>query len=237
MSGYTSPHESSSRRLTRDEKESPRGANLLPSISEALKSTDMAPPSQTFPSSSAPGAKAGQALGEAPKGPGNPFSQPSLPASALRSSISSMPDSNITKTVPPPPTPPDIRRPSLLSVMGSPRPSCAQPILSGSLPSTNAPSDTPFRPSYTTEATRPGYPFPDYYVQQAVLPPPSADAINFEPHGKVDEPRNPFVKPETRPYNETVKRHLDVYDAELALNEVLSLFCRSYAHTNVFTDC
>lgn len=224
MSGYISPPESSSQRSTRDKKESPRGVNLLPSISEALKSTDMAPPTQSFPPSSAPGATAGQTFGEAPKGPGNPFSQPSAPASALRSSISSMPDSNTMKTVPPPPTPPDIRQPSLLSIMGSPRLNGAQPALSGPLPSTNAPPDTPFRPSYATEATRPGYPFPDYYAQQPSLPSPSIDAFNFEHHAKIDEPRNLFVKPEPRPYNETVKRHLDVYDAELALNEVILLF-------------
>jgi len=230
MSGYISPPESSSRRSTRDEKDSPRGANLLPSISEALKSTDMAPPSQAFPSTSAPGATAGQIFGEAPKGPGNPFSQPSAPASALRSSISSMSDSNVIKTVPPPPTPPDNRQPPLLNIVGSPRPSGTQPRLSGNLPPTNAPPDSPFRSSYATEATRPGYPFPDYYVQQASLQQPSStDAFNLEHHSKTDEPRNLYVKSEPRPYNETVKRHLDVYDAELALNEVGSLYHREYA--------
>ena len=218
MSGYISPPESSSRRSTRDDKESPNGSNLLPSISEALKSTDMAPPTQIFPSSSAPGSAVGQTFGEAPKGPGNPFSQPSAPASALRSSISSMPDTS-TKIVPPPPTPSDTRPPPSISVLGSPRLNGAHHMLSGPVPG-NAPPETSFRSPYSTDASRPGYPFPDYHAQQTSLPPTSSNAYSFEQHPKIDESRTQFVKPEQRSYNETVKRHLDVYDAELALSEV-----------------
>lgn len=222
MSGYISPPESSSRRSTRDDKESPKGATSLPSISEALKSTDMASSTQNFTPTSAAGSAVGQTFGEAPRGPGNPFSQPSAPASALRSSISAMPDSNSIKPVPPPPTPPDIRQPPLIGTLGSPRSSHHR--LPGPLSTTNVTADAPLRSSYSTEPTRPGYPFPEYHAQQVSMPPPSTNTFNFEHHAKLDETRNPFVKPESRPYNETVKRHLDVYDAELALSEVRQLF-------------
>lgn len=237
MSGYISPPESSSRRSTRDEKESPKSTTLLPSISEALQSTDMANPTQSFAPNSAPGPAVGQVFGEAPKGPGNPFSQPAAPASALRPSVSSMPDPSSIKTVPPPPAPSDTRQPPIISTLGSPRSNGALHRLSGPMPPTNAPSETTFRSSFSTQSARPGYPFPDYHTQQNPLPPPSLNAFSFEHQTKIDEPRTPFVKPESRPYNETVKRHLDVYDAELALNDVRCLPVAITHITNILIDC
>lgn len=219
MSGYISPPESNSRRSTRDEKD-PLIGTSLPSISEALKSAEVAPTSQPYSSTPAPGSAAVQSFADAPKGPGNPFSQPGAPASAMRSSFSSIIEQSPTKIVPPPPIPSETRQPPAISNIGSPRASAALHRLSGPSSSTNTPLDPPFRSAYSTESARPGYPFPDYHNPHTPTTPHSTSTFHFDHQRKLDDARNPFTKPDPLPYNETVKRHLDVYDAELALNEV-----------------
>lgn len=212
--GYISPAESNSRRSTRDEKESPKGRNSLPSISEALKSTEIPATTQQYTPRSAPGSAVAQTFADAPKGPGNPFSQPVAPASALRTSFSSVTDTSPIKPVPPQSAPTDPRQPPL---SGSPRSSLSGHRLSGPLPPANTSLESPFRSSYSTDSSRPGYPFPDHSSSSLQ---PSSTNLHLEHHTKFEDPRNPFTKSEARPYNETVKRHLDVYDAEFSLNEV-----------------
>lgn len=224
MSGYISPPESNSRRSTRDDKESPKGSTFLPSISEALKSADVSNNVQPHNIHSTPVSATVTSLAEAqaPRGPGNPFSQSVIPASALRSSISSnsgMPDPS-SKTIPPPPAPPDSMQPPILNPLSSPRQKVLNNRPPGSLPAGVTPLDTSFRSSYSTEPARPGYPFSDHHVSHPPATPLPSAPFTFEHHGKTEEGRNPFAKPEQVSYGETVKRHLDVFDAGLALNEV-----------------
>lgn len=86
-----------------------------------------------------------------------------------------------------------------------------------------ASADNSYRPSYSTEPVRPGYPFSDHHAPHVSTTPIASTAFTFEHHGKSEETRNPFAKPEHIPYGETVKRHLEVYDAALALSEVSCL--------------
>lgn len=225
MPGYISPPESNSRRSTRDDKESPVGSTLLPSISEALKSAEASTPVQSHGVHSAPGSATVSSFTDAPRGPGNPFSQPAVPASALRSSFSStsgIPDSSLSKAIPPPPVPPDSMQPPALNPLNSPR-----QRLTNSRPSISsgvAPLDTSYRSSHQSEPARPGYPFSDHHASHAPSTPLPSTAFTFEHHGKSEEVRNPFAKPpEHIAYGETVKRHLDVFDAALALNEVCTV--------------
>lgn len=221
MSGYASPPESSSRRSTRDEKDSPKGT-LLPSISEALKSADVAPVSQPYSTTSVSISAVAQSFADAPKGPGNPFSQPGAPASALRSSISSTSailDPSPIKAVPPPPIPPDTRL-NPLNTMSSPRSTAPVQRYPATLPANSSTLDPPCRSSYTADANRPGYPFPDYQSNQMPLSQQAPSSFHVEHPSKTDDSRNPFTKSNPPPYGETVKRHLDGFDAELGLNEV-----------------
>lgn len=233
-SGYHSPPETSSRRSTRDEKESPNG-NFLPSISEALKNVDVVPPpQQQYSSASAPNSAVAQTFTEAPKGPGNPFSQPTIPASALRSSLSSnsgQPDPSPTKTIPPPPIPPETRA-APPNIMSSPRTTTSSQRLSAAQPSTNPPIGSPFRTSYGPEISRPGYPFPDY---QGPVPPQNTTGFPSDVAGKFEDARHPLPEVSSGPYGDTIKRTLDVFDAELALQEVRFKFVQSkFAMTNIF---
>lgn len=96
--------------------------------------------------------------------------------------------------------------------------------------------ESPFRGSFSTDSVRPGYPFPDYPAAPSAGTPQTANNFRFEPLSKPDGQRNPFAKPDPLPYNETVKRHLDVYDAEVALNEVPTVCSFSYSCTNMTID-
>ena len=115
------------------------------------------------------------------------------------------------------PPPPEPRQIPPVPAVTSPRPSVADHRLPG--PTATLQLDPPFRSSFSTETARPGYPFPDYPSAPSATTPQSS-TFTFEHHKQTDDTRNPFVKPDPLPYNETVKRHLDIYDAEVALNEV-----------------
>lgn len=223
MSGYISPPESNSRRSTRDDKESPLNPTSLPSIHEALNSTDMSTPAQSHNIHSAPGSATLASFADAPRGPGNPFSQPIIPASVLRPPLSSsnaMPDPSPSKAVPPPPAPPDSMQPPMLNPLSSPRQRTPGHRLSAASSSSIVPPDTSFRSTHPAEPARPGYPFSDRHAPPASSTPLPSTAFTFEHHGKSEGLRNPFAKSESVPYGETVKRHLEVFDAGLALNDV-----------------
>lgn len=111
-------------------------------------------------------------------------------------------------------------QPPALNPLSSPRQKLPASRPSGSISSGVVPLDASFRSSYNAEPARPGYPFSDPHVSHAPSTPLASTAFTFEHHGKNEEVRNPFAKPEHIPYGETVKRHLDVFDAALALNEV-----------------
>lgn len=220
MAGYISPPESNSRRSTRDDKDVSSGTTLLPSISEALKSADaVSTAPQQYATKSQPSSAVAQTFADAPSGPGNPFSQPALPPTATRTSFSALPES-VSTQVPPPPAPPEARPAPLLHGVGSPRSSVANPRPSAPAVPGAQTLESPFRSSFSTETARPGYPFPDFSAAASAGTPPITNNFRFEPLNKSDGQRNPFIKPDPLPYNETVKRHLDVYDAEVALNEV-----------------
>ncbi|KAK6366170.1 hypothetical protein LTR64_008597 [Lithohypha guttulata] len=236
--GYMSPPDAVSKRSTRDEKESPSGMPSLPSILEALKSADMAPPAQPFSSVNQHSASVvpPQSFTDAPQGPGNPFSQPTIPASALKSSFPLTADPSQIKAVPPPPAPPDVRHPPSLNPLSSPQLNESHQKLSGLASAAVAPqSDSaPPRASFSADSTRPGYPFPDYYGPQGPTTPRISSNFQFEHHNKFDDSRNPFVKPVS--YNETIKRHLDIWDAELALNEIRDSSAQTLEFANVWSQ-
>lgn len=240
LPGYISPPDTSSRRSTRDEKESPCANKSLPSISEALRTADMTPSSgpipttQSYSYTSAPSSAVGQSFADAPKGPGNPFFQPPPPAvTGLKTSFSSTTgpqDSSPVKAVPPPPQPPapsEVQSTPTFGTSRSPRlnhPPPPPPPLktnTSNLTGFQSRQEPPiFRSPFEVEQPRPGYPFPDYHNTPSSQP-PSTSNFHFEHHGKFENQNNPFVKNQPHvPYTETVKRHLDVFDAELALKEV-----------------
>lgn len=235
MAGYISPPESNSRRSTRDDKDISIGTTLLPSISEALKSADTTAPQQ-FATKSQPSSAVAQTFADAPAGPGNPFSQPPPPpVTAPRTSFSAVPEPVPTQ-VPPPPIPSDPRPGPSLHGISSPRSSITNHRPSG--PPVTGPQtlESPFRSSFSTESARPGYPFPDFPSNTAINTPPTSNNFRFEPLNKPDVQRNPFVKPDPIPYNETVKRHLDVYDAEVALNEIHDASLQTLEFSNVWSQ-
>ncbi|KAL4980783.1 hypothetical protein BDW66DRAFT_156497 [Aspergillus desertorum] len=242
--GYISPPES---RRAEDEKEkAPRQS--LPSIHEALGNDNplpyppvptSAPPQQ--PNSAPPShhlSSFGRSSGEGPSGPPNPFSngtsflressssnQPQLQTEPSRSSLASL---NTT----------DSRNASLHSVSSgkSPTQSASTGItsVSGSQTGTGYEYNAP--PSAGSVASPTGYsglsqPFP--FQSQ---PPPGA-------------PVYPAASYDSRPYEvksgipgplghqgDSAKRHLDVYDVESSLNEMVDLntraldFSRHYAN-------
>ena len=235
MAGYISPPETNSRRSTRDDKETAPTITSLPSISEALKHADpVATPNQQFTTKSQPNSAVAQTFADAPAGPGNPFSQTVHTSATSRSSFSAVPEPGLNQ-VPPPPAPSELRAAPPIHNIGSPRSSAnhrpSVPNLSGTQL-----LDSPFRGSFSTDSARPGYPFPDYPAAPSAGTPQTANNFRFEPLSKPDGQRNPFAKPDPLPYNETVKRHLDVYDAEVALNEVPKIYPASYLRANMILD-
>ncbi len=242
LSGYISPPESTTWRSVRDDKDSPNGdcrsRQSLPSIYEALgdKSLPFAA-SLSATATQHPGSTPSNAVAhnfpEAPKGPSNPFSQP---PSSFRESPFLSQNQPVPPPPPPPPPPPDLQSsksgftPVLSLDSRAPAP---QGIPEPSSPRAGAPPI--FRPTYNAqnesalprspvhiEQARPSYSIP------ALTSQPSA-GYSSEPYqfgsGSKFREQTPFPRGPDASYGDTVKRHLEVFDAELGLSEVCGPSC------------
>lgn len=224
LSGYMSPAQSTSRRSTRDEKESPLGTTSLPSISEALKSTEMNSTPQSYTQQSIPAPNPLPNIANAPRGPGNPFSQSANGTSTMRPPFFSGIDaSNTITSLPPPPVPPDNRTlPSAL--VSSPRLSTSSIRSSTSHHSGGPAHESIFPPPFSGDSPSRSYSYSELAAKSAAQKTP-----HIKQKSKLDDPHTSFNKTTPpRPYHETIKRHLEVYDAELALKELMENSARTH---------
>ena len=248
---YISPP--SSRRTTVDDKASaPRQS--LPSIQEALGGDGTKPFSASIVHPlSAPSRVGqptlsfgpGQSLPEAPSGPPNPFSQG---AAADQTSEN---DPYIPHPVqhPNPHAEQDRVKPSFPSInttealaasshtyqSKSPKPRSAHPVPTNSY--NQSPHIKNYHSSADTSPTRfPSYRSPYAYSAGSSNPPPSTyppapDYSRFNPAFKFDDRKQSIPRSHpSQPYSDSIKRHLDIFDIEMALNEV----CISFYHLVIF---
>jgi hypothetical protein len=238
---YLSPP--SSRRTTVDDKVSgPRQS--LPSIQEALgvdrtmpfSASSMAHPLSPIAGMTQQASSLGpvQSLPEAPSGPPNPFSQASaigqnpendhyVARSARHSDIISeqervkslFPSVYSTETIP-----------AALHTIDakSPEHRSAHPI--PSQPYNQSPHATDYGNYNTSSGRFPPYRSPyTYSAESSNLPssvlPPAPDYSHFNPAFKFDDPKQSIPRSHpVQPYSDSVKHHLDIFDIEMALNEV-----------------
>ncbi|OAP62147.1 hypothetical protein AYL99_04350 [Fonsecaea erecta] len=245
VTGYISPPESTTRRSTRDEKESPDLRKSLPSIHEALGEKSMPfPSSSQHQALSTPSAAVGPSFSDGPKGPVNPFSQPAPSVPVLRDVFSAPQMSASTPTepqaakptFPPPSVPASDPRQSVSQAFGYPGSptSSQQPsnFRSASLANTTFTNNNEAAPARSPQAYEP------LRQQQAVpqfgVPTTStagttaSETFHFSQFTAGSKPTLEVQ------YNEAVKRHLEVFDAELGLNEIADHclrtldFCRTW---------
>lgn len=251
MSGYISPPHST-RRSTRDEKDSPTlPAKSLPSIHEALgdnraipfssPAAVVPPPQQSHHSLTVPPSAAQPfPFPDAPKGPSNPFSQPIPPPSTAReaayssqppsvaahyeaqTSRSSFPMINTSEPIP--------QSAQHHAYPQSPRHAPGQPSSNYTNGYDNAPAQSPHnyptpRSSYPYSSS--GYPPPPRSYQ-----PPEPAKLEHTP--RLEDHRGSFSK--DPPYAENVKRELDVYDAETALKDIIDSSSRTLDFSRVWSQ-
>lgn len=250
-SGYISPPHST-RRSTRDEKESPTlPGKSLPSIHEALgdnrampfssPATVVPPPQQSHHALAAPSTSIGQPFPDGPKGPSNPFSQPIPPPSTAREAVYTSQPSSATK--------PYESQPSRSSF----------PMINTSEPVPHSAHHHAFPPSprhgsgqtssqytngYDTAPTQSPHTYPtprsSYQFSSGSYPPPprsyqpAEPAAKFEHTPRLEEHRASFSK--DQPYSENVKRELDVYEAETALKEIIDSSARLLDFSRVWSQ-
>ncbi|KAL4921983.1 hypothetical protein BDW62DRAFT_208141 [Aspergillus aurantiobrunneus] len=245
--GYISPPES--RRADDEKEKAPRQS--LPSIHEALGNDNPLPypPATSAPqhnSAAPPHPVVGRSGGEGPSGPTNPFSngnsflresslshQPQLQTEASRSSLASLNTQ-------------DSRNASLHSISSgkSPTQSASTGITSISGSQVGAGYEYNVPPSAGSVASPTGYgsfsqPFPFQSQPPPGAPVYPAASYDSRPYvaSRMDEmkggvPGPPFAGPP----HDSAKRHLDVYDIEVSLNEMVDLstrtveFSRHYAN-------
>jgi hypothetical protein len=234
QSGYISPPEPP-RPAVKDEKEVPGPRQSLPSISEALgpdKAMAFAPPITTTQSTApshqpllTPSSAVGHSFPEGPIGPSNPFSQPSLIGSSLRDhgyrndtdSIGQS-FSNLNATEPRPQHSQSFwvpRSPKLNPGPGNPQ----LPNISGSLSNGHG-------ASAGSPASHTSYRSPFGFSHQASNPQvspftPTADPFRAAPTTQFDDQKRFNTKIGYGPsYGESVKRHLEGFDTQMALQEV-----------------
>lgn len=226
---YMSPP--SSRRTTMDDKtQAPRQS--LPSITEALKN-DL-PPFATSTSRALPPARPaeasitpGRTLPEPPPGPPNPFSQSTTsadrynvrPSGSLDTLTGQDPNKSFQSINATAPLPPSTFR----STPKSPR-STTYPQYSPSYhPS---PHTKDFGPPPNVSPRPPQQSPYSYSMNSAETPSalgPGSEPNRFSPPMKYENGRPPAPRAPLPPssYGTAVKRHIDTYDAECALNQVL----------------
>ncbi|KAJ5930116.1 Zinc finger NHR/GATA-type [Penicillium verhagenii] len=238
--GYISPPES--RRVIEDEKDKAGSRQSLPSIHEALGKDNHLPypaPTSAPPPQSGhvapPAHLIGRSGAEGPAGPPNPFSsngpasgslmrEPGYPhqiqPDASRNSLGSI---NTTES----------RNASLhsLSTGKSPTQSAKTGITSIS-GSQNSTYDYSAPPSAGSVASPNGYGHfpPNYSFPQSgpSYPPAPYENRNYMSAPRVEEVKGGFVgRPMPQPHSDSVKRHLDVFDVETSLNEIVELSTRT----------
>lgn len=232
LSGYISPPESTTRRSTRDEKESPGLRKSLPSIHEALGDRSMSlsgslsAGSQQQPQPlSTPSTAVAQGFPDGPKGPANPFSQSQAPPPVLRDVFSAS-QKPATAPLEKPPIPNvDPRQPvsQHFGYPGSPRSHAPPAFRSSSLTNTSFTNHNEHAPATSPQAyesAKQAYPFPQLNNPAPSNIPPPHEPVQFGADAKNDLQRTPYPRAEDAQFSETVKRHLDVFDAELGFNEV-----------------
>jgi hypothetical protein len=230
--GYVSPPEA--RRAIEEEKEIHTSRQSLPSIHEALGNDNplpyatptSAPPSQSA-HPSAPSHLIGRPSTEGPAGPPNPFSngpstgslmrepgyshQSQLQAEASRSSLTSINTQ-------------DSRNASLHSINTGKSPTQSSKTGITSVGSQNSGYEYSAPTSAGSVASPNGYNHftPNYSFQSQpaghAYPPAHFDNRPFA--SRVEEVKGGFVGRPVPPHNDSVKRHLDVFDVETSLNEV-----------------
>jgi hypothetical protein len=234
QSGYISPPEPL-RAVVKDEKEVTGSRQSLPSISEALgqgKAMAFAPPIATTHSAASshqsiltPSSAVGHSFPEGPIGPSNPFSQPSVTGPSVRDHgyrndtdpIGSN-FSNLNATEP---------RPQHSQSFGVPRSPKLNPgpansqlsnisgnLTNGHASSSGSPgSHTPYRSpfGFSHQASKPhSSPFTS-----------TTDPFRTAPSTQFDDQKRFNSKSgHSQSYGESVKRHLEVFDAQLAMQEV-----------------
>ncbi|KAI1614372.1 hypothetical protein EDD36DRAFT_418207 [Exophiala viscosa] len=235
LSGYISPPESTTRRSTRDEKESPGLRKSLPSIHEALGDRSMslsgslsAGSQQQQQPLSTPSTAVGQTFPDGPRGPANPFSQSQAPPPALRDVFGTT-QKPIPAPLEKPPIPnTDPRQPvsQHFGYPGSPRAHPPPAFRSTSLTNTSFANYNEHAPATSPQAYEPAkqaYPFPHTNKPASLNIPPPHEPVQFGAEGKNDLQRSAYPRAEEAQFSEfseTVKRHLDVFDAELGFNEI-----------------
>lgn len=226
LPGYISPPESTTRRSTRDDKDSPPGRTSLPSIHEALgdKHPSFSTPlSATAPvlAGSTPSTAVSRDFPDSTKALLNPLSHP---PPTFRDNPYSSQNQPIAPPPPPPPPPEMHHTKPVVGPAPEGRPHSPRPTVSSFRP--------PFPPNSEANAAhsplhpdRPqhAYPFPSF----SNLPPHghTSEPHHFSSGSKYSDQRPSLSRPPDVSYGETVKRHLDVYDAEIGLNEVGYLLC------------
>ena len=234
QSGYTSPPEPA-RPAAKDEKEPVGPRRSLPSISEALgqdKAMAFAPPVTTAQSTApshqpllTPSSAVGHSFPEGPAGPSNPFSQPSSTGAPLRdhgyrndTDPIGQSFSNLNATEPRPqhsqtfgvPRSPKFNSGAANAQMSSISANASNSHSSSTIsPVSHTPYRSPFSFSHQTSATQ-ASPFK-----------PATDPFHSAPTTQYDEQKRFNSKSGYgQSHGESVKRHLEVFDTQLAFHEV-----------------
>ncbi|KKK13954.1 sexual development transcription factor NsdD, partial [Aspergillus ochraceoroseus] len=248
--GYISPPDS--RRALEDDKEKQPPRQSLPSIHEALGNDNplpypppptSAPPQQSHsapPPHSLPPSLVGRPGGEGPSGPPNPFSngvptgsflresalshQSQLQTEASRSSLASLNTH-------------DSRNPSLQSLSSGKSPTQSAKTGITSLSGSQAGSGYDYNaPTSAGSVASPnGYgAYSQPFSFQSQPPPgaPAYPATSFDSRPyvgtRVDEVKGGIGRSVPgQPQNDSMKRHLDVYDVETSLNEIADMSTRT----------
>ena len=226
QTGYISPPEP----VRPPVKEDIEPRQSLPSISEALGPDKpmafSAPPTSAPPiahqAMPTPSSAVGHLFPEAPVGPSNPFSQPSVGGTSKR-------EPNTRDDVEP--------SHSSFSTLNNtePRPQPSQVFgVSRSPKFSSGPSNTPMQgmtnghgSTMASPSTYPPYRSPFAFSSQASNPPPPSSYTSssdpFRPsHATHMDGQKGFMSktPYVQSYGESIKRHLDVFDTQIALQEV-----------------
>ncbi|RMD40186.1 hypothetical protein DV735_g4945, partial [Chaetothyriales sp. CBS 134920] len=219
MQGYISPPESTSRRPLRDEKDSPTRTSL-PSIHEAL-GAPLSGTGQHTPVSGSSTAVA-QNFPDGPTGPSNPFSQP---PPTFRDGIFTSQSSNGSISTEPQPKPPHLQaftQPPSPHSSNGPQP----PFRSSSLV-------PPPRSSPQTESSQHSH---SYSSQMSNAPAPYSTEPYLFTSGSKPQESLPPLRRSSEPYVDTVKRHLDVYDTELGLDEIGEASARTLDFSRIWAQ-
>lgn len=238
-SGYISPPES--RRTTEDEKEGPASQRQsLPSIQEALSgdkpisysnssSLNSNPSATSRPPYLTPAASTSRSFPEGPSGPSNPFSHPLPPTPSQHETPYIQPtshplpvrsESEASRAPFPPLSSGDPRPPTLNTFPFSKSPHLNTGSVPHSLPQAHSSLGSDIGPG-PSSSPRPGAPtYPNQFPYQP-HPSSATSSAYGPPSWEYDERRKGFSRsgPEP-PYSDSVKRHLDIYESEMALSDV-----------------